>query len=180
MRNNNVINSYLEKIELLPDDCEIAVSRVWCSYAAIEITKTSKNDELVKMINSITKMPYQKSRPLAYVPRYVTLVVRDIKIITSLCDVSNFNCCFPENYDKIMTVYLSSILGDIKDKIEYLMKEDCVDNVLNLIETVEDVKLKRIALLYTKYVHNLEYERKIMDFNITRIKTIKKIDSKIY
>lgn len=180
MKNKKIINSYLEKIELLPDDCDVAVSRVWCAYAATEIAKSNKDNELAEKLSFIARRVYDKDRPLAYVPKYVTLNVRDIKNIVALCDASNFNCCFPANYEEIITIYLSTILGEFKDKIDFLMNGDLVDNTLNLIDSIEDGSLKRIALLYTKYIHNIQYERKIMDFNITKIKTIKKIDSKIY
>lgn len=180
MLDNKVKNEYIEKMELLPDEMSILVGKSWCFYILSQLTIRGDRADLLDMVNDYISTIRRNNRPLAYVPRYVTMSVGDVKKLSFVCDVANFNFVLPQNYDEAVNYFVSEKLGVLKNKLELLIIDNKINEAFKLIDNIEDIYLKKLSLIYVKYIHNMETERKIMNINISRKKIISQIDAILY
>lgn len=177
----NRINIFdVEKIELLPDEMDIFVSRAWCFYVSSQLTIAKVNNDLLDIINSYIYANIRNTRPLTYVSKYVKMQVYHLKKLIGVCNNENFSCCLPLNYDDIINEFVYTKLGNNKHLIDSLIIDNNVDEVFSFVENIEDKSIKRIALIYAKHVHSLETDRKIMDLNIARKRIFGKINSMLH
>jgi len=180
MLGNKVINFHTEKIELLPDDIEILVSRQWCNYVITYLTINQEHWDLVHMISHLVEPKTRPGSDITYTPRFVPMTVGTIKKLISMCGDGTLCCSFPYNYDEIANKFLENKLGGIKIKIELLMADDKVYDVFELITTMEDEYLKRLALLYMKTIHNKKTEEIIENVQNSRRRTVNQINHRLY
>lgn len=170
-------NCHLEKLEFLPDEIELAVTKSWC-YSVISIMeRMDLCEDLIYVVNNCIYSSEFKHDSSGYYSKYVTMSVSNIKKIISVCGGETLVYVLPYNYDQISNNFLCSKLGDLKFKIDTLMNLDDYEAVMNLIMSINDTYLKRLALVYMKYLYMIQTEKKIISFKNSRKKIINKINS---
>lgn len=179
MLSSVVNNHYVEKIELLPDDIEIYVNRTWCSYVVANLQLMEYSGDLLNIVSSLLVPRNIDERTSLSVPRFILMSVRDIKQILSICGAETLCCNFPYNYDEISNKFLEEKLGYIKWKIDLLVEEDKIDDVLMLIDEIDDYYVRKLSLIYMKFLYNKKTEKIIESVRISRKRTIGVINDKL-
>ena len=113
-----VDNTYLDKLEFLPDEVELAVPKSWC-YSAISIMERMELcEELIYMINSCIYSGEHKHDSPGNVSKYVKMSVGNVKKIIRICGKETLCYILPYNYEKLSIDFLCNTLGELKNQIE--------------------------------------------------------------
>ena len=177
MVKNITDSNNFEKILLLPDECEIAVTRSWCFSVIKELSIRKGYAHLLRFVRESADISCEKT---VYVPNYVTMTVGDVKKLVDVCGWDSLCCIFPHNYDDIVDSFLYTRLDKFKNVIEVLMESDKIDVVLELIDYIEDEHAKKMALIYMKMLYNARGERTVISIKNSRKKTINNINNRLY
>lgn len=180
MFKNNIRNQHAEKIEFLPDEYSIEVTRIWCQSMITILQYNEDYLELLNMMNFYVYNAYQKNESYGLPTNYISMSVGDIKKIMDVCGDGSFCCIFPYDYEKVSNEYLEDKLGILKGQIDLLMTDDNIDDAINIILTIDDINLKRLSLIYIKYLYNLNTQKKVEELTNVRRKSIYKINSILY
>ena len=173
-------NYYVEKMEFLPDDVNIAVARNWCFYVATFLNSTGNHENLYNLINKYISTFKKIQKGSIYVPGYITMSVGDARKLVDVCGTTNFCCAFPCDYDDIANEFLTTKLGVTKDLILSLISDNKVEAAFDLIDTIEDDYLRKLSLLYMREIYNTKEQTVIETFKNTRRRTINNINSRLY
>lgn len=173
----SVGNDYIEKLEFLPDEIELTITQSWCYSVISTMEKMESYEELIYMINAcICNSDYTRDST-RNVPKYVKMRVGDIKKIINICGMETLCYVLPYNYLQLSSDFLYDKLGDLKDKIEVLVGLGQYDEALDLINNLNDIDLKILALKYVKYIYAIHTENKINLLKRARKSFINKINS---
>lgn len=169
-------NHYVEKIEFLPDEIELDVSKVWCGYVITYLITMEMHGELLNMVKSLVapQMHYEETS-IINVPRFVKMSVGNIKKLVDICGDNNLCCSFPYNYDELADKFVEDKLGAIKIKIELLMADDKVDETFQFIDGIQDEYQKKLSLLYMKCIHDRKTQTIVEDIKNARKRTVNEI-----
>jgi len=180
MFERNICNQHVEKIEFLPDEYEIDVTRIWCQSMIAILERKEDYWELLNIINCYVHNAYEKNKLSGLPTNYVTIPVGKIKRIIEVCGEGCFCCVFPYDYDKIADDFLNNKLGNIKNRIDLLLLDDNLDEAIKIALSLADIYLKRLSLLYIKSIYNMHTKKMIEEFTNARRKSIHKINSILY
>lgn len=167
-----IVNGYVEKIQYLPNDFEISVSKSWCSYV-IGRLRFLEYFELSDYLDSLI----DKNIDIYNDPRYIKMSIYLIKEILSICGDLNFECVIPYNYDNIIDTMLCDQLSEIKSTIEFLIEKNKIDDVLLVINNIDNKETKRLALLCAKIYYNKCTEQILDEIKNSKKRTLKKIEN---
>ena len=172
-----VDNTYLDKLEFLPDEVELAVPKSWC-YSAISIMERMELcEELIYMINSCIYSGEHKHDSPGNVSKYVKMSVGNVKKIIRICGKETLCYILPYNYGLISNDFLCNKLGNLKFQIDALVNSEDYDTALNLIMDIKDISKKHLALVYMKSIYIIQTENKIVFFKNSRRALVHKINS---
>ena len=166
------VNGYVEKIQYLPDNFEISVSKSWCSYAMVRLQFL----EYFELLDSLDLL-LNTNNDMDNNSRYINMSIYIIKKILSICGDLNFECIIPYNYDDIIEAMLCDQLGEIKSKIEFLIQNDKIDDVLVMIYNFDNVKIKHFASLCAKIYYNKCTEQILEEIRSSRKRTLRKFEN---
>ena len=171
-------NSYVEKLELLPDHIELLVNKSWC-YSVISIMeRVELCEDLICIVNTcIYNGEYGNDSYRNIDNKYVKISVGIIKRIINICGKETLYYILPDNYERLSNDFLCSELGDLKPQIDNLIDLEKYDQAFDLISNMGNIFLKRLALIYMKYIYTNQTEKKITFFKKSRKPFINKIDS---
>ena len=175
----SVGNCYVEKIEFLPDEIELAVTKTWCCSVISTLERMDLGEDLIYIINACIYSDKHKHDSPGHISRYVIMPVKDIKRIINICGEDTLCYILPYNYEQVANDFLCSKLGDTKIKIEAFMDLEDYDAAFNLINNISDEYLKRLSLIYMKSIYRIQTEDKITTFRNSRRILVNKIDSSI-
>ena len=175
-----VSNHNIEKVELLPDDIMLYVSRDWCNSTLTRLRKYEYYGELMDKLDYLLSLKNTGARENHPNPRYILLSVGDIKKLISLCGGETFCCNFPYNYDDISLHFLEDTLGSFKLEIEILMNKNNIDDILMMIDNLEDEYLMKLSLIYAKYLYNKKMDAMIEEINVSKRRVLGIINGRLY
>lgn len=172
-------NHYVEKIQFLPDEIELYVSRVWCCHVVTCLNIMEMHRELLNMVSELVSPQSQYKTSVLGVPRFVKMSVGNIKKLVNICGDNNLCCCFPCNYDELANKFIEDKLGATKIEIELLMADDKIDETFQFIDSIKDEYQRKLSLLYMKFIHDSKTQNIIEDIKKARKKTVNKIYDKL-
>ena len=175
-----ISNHNVEKIELLPDDIMLYVSRDWCNYTLVRLKEYECYGELMDRLNYFLSLKIFASRENYPEPRYILLSAGDIKKLVSLCGGETLCCHFPYNYDDIAMNFLNDKLGAFKNQIESLMDRNMLEDILIMIDGLSDEYLMKLSLIYVKYLYNKKINAMIEEINVSKRKILGIINDRLY
>lgn len=173
----SVSNDYIEKLEFLPDEIELTITQSWCYSVIATMERMESYEELIYLINACIYNSGYAHDFTREPPKYVKMRVGDIKKIINICGMETLCYILPYNYHQISNDFLYDKLGDLKDKIEVFVSLEQYDEALYLINNLNDIYLKRLALKYVKYIYAIQTENKINFLKKSRKFFINKINS---
>ena len=171
-------NCCVEKLYFLPNDVELMVTKSWCYSVISSLEKIELCEDLICLIN--TRIYDSECDDNLYSEignNYVKMSVGNIKKIIDICGKETLCYILPYNYEKLSFDFLCNTLGELKNQIENFVDLEKYDDALCLINNVNNIYLKRIALIYMKYIYMIQTEKKITFFKRTRKLFVNKIDS---
>lgn len=180
MLRSSISNHNIEKVEFLPDEIMIYVSRDWCNTALRYLRKYEYYGDLLDRLDYSLSIRNVDGRENYPVHRYILMAAGDIKKLVSICGGETLCCNFPYNYEDIANTFLEDKLGTLKSNIEILMDEDMVDDVFKIIDDLDDEYLIKLALIYVKYLYNKKMEAIIDEINVSRKRVLGIINRKLY
>lgn len=172
-----VDNNYMYKINFLPDEIDVVVTKQWCSSVISILSSFGIYSELIDTISGCVEDAEHRHDSPSFVNRNAIMSVRLVKQILEICGEDTFTFIPSLNYKLLSEQFLSIKLGDIKGKIEdYVNKED-YDMALALIDTIDDNDLKCLALMYIKTLYEVQTEEQVKNLCIRRRISLDKITS---
>jgi len=180
MFRSKVSNNFVEKIIFLPDEITIDVAKSWCNNAISDLRASEQYGELLDKVTYLMSLQDYQTVQSLYPSRFITMSVGDIKELINVCEIETFCCTLPYNYDALANKFLEDKLGVIKIQIELLMAENKIDETFELINSSEGEYLRKLSLLYMKFIYSNQINRIIEDIKVSRRKTINLINGKLY
>lgn len=180
MLNSSVNNQNIEKVELLPDDIMMYVSRDWCNCALRHLKEYEYYGDLLDRLDYLLSSKNVDESSNRSISRHILMSVRDIKKLLSLCGGETFYCIFPYNYDEISNKFLEDNLGITKVNIEILIDEYKIEDIFKLIDALDDDYLKKISFIYMKYLYNRKTEEIIENIYTAKRRVLGLINDKLY
>lgn len=175
-----VSNHNIEKVELLPDDIMIYVNRDWCNCTLMRLKEYEYYGYLIDKLNYLLSIENVGISDNHRNPRYILLSVGDVKKLVSLCGGETLCCIFPYNFDDIAMSFLDNILDTFKLEIETLVDKNMFDKILMMIDNLDDEYLRKLSLIYVKYLYNKKMDAMIEEINVSKRKILSVINGKLY